>query len=103
MDHVVSVLDCAVVMLQMVVPYYLSVVVIMLVEVDLHVVVLWRFRHLVVISVVIGSYELVVLLYVRHVRHSSYRLTVRVGVYGCEFVLAIGIPLAVPVVLVLGI
>ena len=40
MDHVVSVLDCAVVVLQMVVLYYPSVVVIMLVEVDLHVVVL---------------------------------------------------------------
>ena len=103
MDHVVSVLDCAVVVLQMVVVYYPSVVVIVLVEVDLHVVVLWRFRHLVVISVVIESYELVVVLFVRHVRHSSYRLTVRVGVFGCEFVLAIGVPLAALVVLVLGI
>ena len=40
MDHVVSVLDCAVVILQMVVSYYPSVVVIVLVEGDLHVVVL---------------------------------------------------------------
>ena len=103
MDHVVSVLDCAVVILGMVVSYYPLVVVIVLVEVDLHVVVLWRFRHLVVTSVVIESYELVVLLCVRHVRHSSYRLTVRVGVCGCEFVLAVGVPLAVLVVLVLGI
>ena len=40
MNHVVSVLDCTVVVSQMVVLYYPSVVVTMLVEVDLHVVVL---------------------------------------------------------------
>ena len=40
MNHVVAVLDCVVVVSRMVVLYYPSVVVTMLVEVDLHVVVL---------------------------------------------------------------
>ena len=103
MNHVVAVLDCVVIVLRMVAWCCPSLVVTMLVEVDLHVVVPWLFRHLVVVEVVIGLYELVVSLSVHRVHYSNCRLTVLIGVYDCGLVLAICVPLVVLVVRVLGI